>query len=167
MKQKFQEIKKLMEQSDLDVAGPEVEPQDKFPRSSNGTGKLQVVKNCNANVTVKQVWMSGDIEHVYREICNNSTNSDETIYRRAVDKRNSSSSEDAQDTSDEMLNIDFSGLNVAPKNTVGVSFVGSEIAWSSHCVRDEPRPSTSRVPQIHDYPQQIDLRRPREPTPEE
>ena len=128
-------------------------------------------KNLNSNAVVHNV-QGSQTQDACNHI-NNCNNSDVTIYKRAIEKYNSSSSDEAaQDTSDELLQFEFDKINILPSSIVGADVVHKHVDDRHSVSRNdrcgfEPMPSTSR-----DYDGRQNERfpprsRPREPTPEE
>ena len=94
----------------------------------------------------------------------------ETVYKRAVGKRRSSSSDDTgQDTSDELLDIEFAQIQLNNRGCDSDDMIVGDEASVQQWRRGEsqPRPSTSRGTPPHNYQRPIARPAPREPTLEQ
>ena len=129
MKQKLQELRNLMSeeglQESVEMLDATFEVEQDRPRL-----RLPAGKNSNANSNVKPGKISVQkLKNIRRTSYNQypkdanvrSVPSEDTIYQRAVNKRGSSSSEDAnkQELSDESLDVGLNNLNVTFDGIVG------------------------------------------------
>ena len=173
MKQKLQELCNLMSeeglQESVEMLDATFEVEQDRPRV-----RLPAGKNSNANSNVKPGKISVQkLKNIRRTSYNQypkdanvrSVPSEDTIYERAVNKRGSSSSEDAnqQELSDESLDVGLNNLNVTFDGIVGDAVHRSD----RHGKSAEPRPSTSRGRQSEsDHDRAYDRRESRGRTPE-
>ena len=150
MKQKLQELRNLMSeeglQESVEMLDAMFEVEQDRPQVRQTSGK-----NLNANSNVKSNKLSTQkLKYNRRASCDRyprdtnvkSVPSEDTIYERAVNKRGSSSSEDAnqQDLSDESLDVGLNNLNVTLNEIVG----DPVHKYDRHDKSSEPQPSTSR-----------------------
>ena len=154
MKEKLQQIQDLMQEGGLNESASFIEQRMLQSRAVAAGNLMEKNRNENSsNLISKQ-----KVDKLRHQVTSSDracddqlqateSQSEETIYRRAVrSNRGSSSSDEPIDTSDELIAVDFENLNViSPKISGGDGGTKRIRRSEPRAQLQEPRPSTSRM----------------------